>query len=303
MKVLIAGCTGMLGSMLCEFLRHEGSTSIVATARRVDAAVRVVGQGTAVAPLDAANPQLRQQLADVLSTHHPDYVVNCIGIIKPYCKDTDFAGRQRAITVNALFPYVLAEVTQAMGVRVIQIATDCVYAGTTGAYVESSPHDALDVYGKTKSLGEIAAPNFLNVRCSIVGPEQENRLSLLEWFLSQPDGSEISGFDHHRWNGVTTLQFAELCFRIMTSDGALSFSQLVARSSIHHYIPNETVTKYELLRIFADVYGRRPRIRKVTDAGPAIDRSLATEIGMLASHPAPGTMHAALVALREFQAS
>ena len=44
---------------------------------------------------------------------------------------------------------------------ILQIATDCVYSGATGGYTESSSHDALDVYGKTKSLGEVALPTSI----------------------------------------------------------------------------------------------------------------------------------------------
>src|SRR5437868_4207618 len=69
-------------------------------------------------------------------------VINCIGLIKPYCDNV-----QSAIKVNALFPHKLPA-------NSIQIATDCVYSGSKGGYIETDPHDALDVYGKTKSLGE-----------------------------------------------------------------------------------------------------------------------------------------------------
>jgi dTDP-4-dehydrorhamnose reductase len=82
-----------------------------------------------------------------------DWIINCIGVIKPYCDDIP-----RAIKVNALFPYTLPANT-------IQIATDCVYSGAKGNYVESDPHDADDIYGKTKSLGE--ATHIKNLRCSI----------------------------------------------------------------------------------------------------------------------------------------
>ncbi|MEC7900574.1 MAG: proline dehydrogenase family protein, partial [Acidobacteriota bacterium] len=43
-----------------------------------------------------------------------------------------------------------------------------------GAYKENDSHDAIDVYGKTKSLGEIKSENFFNIRCSIIGKEIKN---------------------------------------------------------------------------------------------------------------------------------
>ena len=67
-----------------------------------------------------------------------------------------------------------------MGARVLQIATDCVYSGAQGAYVETDLHDALDVYGKTKSLGECQEPNVYHLRCSIIGPEPKDFKFLIE---------------------------------------------------------------------------------------------------------------------------
>jgi dTDP-4-dehydrorhamnose reductase len=44
--------------------------------------------------------------------------------------------------------------------KIFQIATDCVFSGSKGNYNEKNLHDAFDVYGKSKSLGEINNKNF-----------------------------------------------------------------------------------------------------------------------------------------------
>ena len=49
-----------------------------------------------------------------------------------------------------------------------------------GVYVETDLHDALDVYGKTKSLGECQEPNVYHLRCSIIGPEPKDFKFLIE---------------------------------------------------------------------------------------------------------------------------
>ena len=63
--------------------------------------------------------------------------------------ERDPAAVETAITVNALFPHRLAAEAVRRGQRVIQIATDGVYAGASGPYDEAAPHDPHDVYGKT----------------------------------------------------------------------------------------------------------------------------------------------------------
>ena len=80
-----------------------------------------------------------------------DVIVNCIGMIKP---QVDKLGTVAAIKVNSLFPHYLSNVGEGLGAKVIHITTDCVWSGQDGNYTEDTPHDALDVYGKTKSLGE-----------------------------------------------------------------------------------------------------------------------------------------------------
>lgn len=220
-KMIILGRTGMLGSMVFKTLG---------------------GEATDRGNFNALDPYLG------LLDH--DWVINCIGVIKPYCGDVE-----NAIRVNALFPHVLPSNT-------IQIATDCVYSGRKGAYVETDLHDALDVYGKTKSLGE--APHLKNLRCSIIGPEEKNHVSLLDWFLSQ---TEVKGFTNHLWNGITTYHFAKICEGIMREN--------IKLPSIQHIVPADVVSKCELLEIIAKAYKKDVLIRPV-EAPEAVNRTLST---------------------------
>jgi len=222
-----------------------------------------------------ASKEVPKQLDRIFSTFSPDYLVNCIGVIKPYCKDDNGNGVRHAIAVNALFPHLLSQHTAAVlpSARIIQIATDCVFDGIKGNYSEHDLHNATDVYGKTKSLGEVRNFNFLNIRCSIIGPEINNKSSLMEWFLSNPDGSTVNGFADHTWNGITTLQFAELC-ESLTIDK--HFDELRALGHTLHFTPNATTTKYSLLKMLNQSFKRTISITKVENNASAIDRSLCT---------------------------
>jgi len=279
-SVLVLGASGMLGHVVFAHLQSTGKFRVQGSLRKdFDAEAFALG----------GSPKYLEGF---------DFIVNCIGIIKPYCKDDDPQGVRRAIRVNALFPHQLGIWARAHGGKVIQIATDCVYSGSKGRYVESDAHDALDVYGKTKSLGEVLDGSVLNIRCSIIGPELKGRLSLLEWFLSQPAGSELSGFSHHVWNGVTTLQFGQLCEKILEDPGA--YDALLKSSLVHHFVPNETVNKFELLHLFADVFGKKVKIRNVNNIGPAVDRSLDTKLPQLKELYGSSTLRQALVDLRRY---
>ena len=282
-RVIVLGSGGMLGSMVQSWLGRTPALQVIGTNRDdFDAESFVHGKAQRQA-LDA------------------EWILNCIGVIKPFCKDNDAAGVRRAIAVNAMFPHALAAAAHARGAKVIQIATDCVYSGTKGAYVESDAHDALDVYGKTKSLGEVFDRMLLNIRCSIIGPERKNKVSLLEWFLGNPDGAVLKGFTHHRWNGVTTLQYAKLCEKIVLTPGL--YEKLLDVSPLHHFLPNTTVDKHQLLGLMADVFGRKFRIQAVSDVGAPVDCTLASKYPVLAEVYPPSEMRDALAELAGYMRS
>lgn len=222
--ILVTGKTGMLGSMVAKTLGMEAK----ATGRD---------------EFDAAKP-------DIALLAGAEWVINCIGIIKPYCDDV-----LKATVVNAVFPHVLPE-------RTIQIATDCVYSGKAGQYRETDPHDATDVYGKTKSLGE--AKHIKNLRCSIIGPEVKNHISLLDWFLSQ---EKANGFTNHLWNGITTYHYSKIVQGIIRED--------IELPTLQHIVPGDVVTKAELLRLIAKAYRKDIPVTD-TEADEAVDRTLAT---------------------------
>lgn len=292
-NVLVLGASGMLGSMVLSYLRDQVGVEARGTVRGgVPEKLRTLAD--MLVEFDASvDPE--RQLSAIASSFRPDYIINCIGIIKPHCQDNDPDGIVRAIRINALFPHLLAHATTNVlpGAKILQIATDCVYSGKTGNYDEAAKHDALDVYGKTKSLGEINERHVLNLRCSIIGPELKGRLSLLEWFLSQPDGSRVQGYAHHEWNGVTTLQFAELCVMLMRGR---TFADWRAKGGRLHYVINETVNKYQLLMVMKEVYGKDCAIDRVTNIGEPVLRTLSSILLPVERRP----MKQSLAQLREY---
>lgn len=255
----------MLGSMLAEHFKKVPEVELKTAARTLFGAEQADYEFDV--ELFLKHPENFKWIRDF------DYILNAIGIIKPYCRDNDPEGCARAMRINGEFPRVMAKALQGAKTKVIQIATDCVYDGADGGYSESSPHNATDVYGKSKSLGEVVDPHFLHIRSSIIGPEHKSKLSLLEWFLSQPKNSEVQGYDHHLWNGVTTLQFAELCEKIILSG---AFESLRAKSAVHHFVPNESVSKYQLLQMMSEVFNHPVKLVRINRDTDAIDRTLST---------------------------
>lgn len=267
-KILVLGITGMLGSSVYSYLLKNTKYNIAGTARNI----KNTDFENNIFELDVSK-DINSQFNSICKTFKPNYVINCIGIINKYCNSSDDKATINAIKINSEFPYLLADYFEINNpdTKIIQIATDCVYSGKEGNYSEASQHDAIDIYGKTKSLGEARYSNFLNIRCSIIGFEKTNKSSLLEWFLNHKTGDKVNGFSHHKWNGVTTLQFAEFCNFIIATN---KFKELRDKNHVIHYCPNKAVSKYELLNLFQSVFNTNFEIIEVNDIGLPKDMTL-----------------------------
>lgn len=255
-RVLVLGANGMLGSMVQKVLTSEG-ISTVGTTR--------TGHPHSDVALDVEHDDW-SNLSSVVQGY--THVVNAIGVIKPRINEQDIASRSAAILINGLFPHHLARVCDEQGQQLIQIATDCVYSGRSRLYNELDPHDPTDIYGKTKSLGEVPSRNTVHLRASIIGPEIGRQTSLWEWVRSQQKEAQINGFLNHYWNGVTTFHFGQVCAGIIKTQ--------VQMSGIYHLVPGDIVTKADLVSEIARASGRTDIVINRVDAQEGIDRTLAT---------------------------
>ena len=252
MRVLVFGPTGMLGHEMVKVSRGKGFE--VTTSGRSDSDFFFE-----VGVSDFSELRLQGF----------DYIVNCIGLITHNIDESDPQSVVSATLLNAEFPRRLADFAEENGSRLIQIATDCVFSGSKGGYVETDTHNATDVYGMTKSAGEIESPNSMHIRASIVGRERSGRKSLLEWVIGQPKNAKAPGFTDRLWNGVTTTAFAKVVAGVISGD---AFS-----SGVSHLVPKDRVSKFELVSMIASALGRSDLEITPSESGLAKDLTLATD--------------------------
>lgn len=255
-RVLILGVGGMLGHACFDHFNKLDAFETFGTWRKPSL--------YKVRSFDAANEPIEELVKEV----EPDWIINCIGVIKQKIDENSQKSVKETLKINETFPYEIARAVAGSKIRVIQIATDCVFNGLKGGYSEVSPHDAFDLYGKSKSHGEVISPEFLNLRVSIIGKEIESNYSLVSWFLSQKIGAEVDGYTNHLWNGVTTQAFARIVAAIILKHEFLS--------GTFNVVPMDQVSKYELLQLLGKYFGREDIFIRPFETSISVDRTLST---------------------------
>lgn len=252
MRVLILGAGGMLGHKVWEVFRDRFDCR-AAMRRRLPSPL--FDDERVVDGFDATN---FDAVATLIAMVKPDAVVNCIGVVKQLAAAHDPIA---SITLNALFPHIVARACAEGGARLIHISTDCVFAGTRGHYSENDVPDAADLYGRSKLLGEVT-DGALTIRTSLIGRELRTSSGLVEWFLSNRGGS-VRGFTNAIFSGVTTDTLARILAEVVERHPDLQGLYHVAATPI---------SKYDLLMNLNAATGAGVMI--APDDGFVIDRSL-----------------------------
>lgn len=243
MKIVVLGVTGMLGHKMYQVLKSTYPETVGFSLENVAEApyekVDLLQGDSVVCGVDVAD---FQRLEKLLIDIQPDYIINCVGIIKQRDAASAYIP---SIELNTLLPHKLAAMALKWGGRVIHFSTDCVFDGQRGAYTENDFSDATDLYGKSKFLGEVQGENGLTLRTSIIGRELTSHKSLLDWFLTQK-GKTIRGYKNVIYSGVTTNQIAEVVKMVISKCPQLSgLYQVVA----------DPISKYDLLCLARDAFG------------------------------------------------
>ena len=184
-RILVVGAAGQVGTRLCHLL---GPTRVLAAGRTPSAPGHLAGFPWL--QLDLSTPH-SASVAQLLAQPAPLSAVLCVA----GATDVDRCEREPAWAeaVNTLGPAALAAATPAH-IPFVYFSTEYVFPGTPanpGPYTESSPTQALSVYGRSKLLGEqqilAVRPDALILRTTVVygaDPARKNFLYFLHRELS-----------------------------------------------------------------------------------------------------------------------
>lgn len=266
MKLLILGASGMIGSTLFRVISDKSDHQVFGSVR--DAACKEffppLHRERIISQIDLTQ---FDSLVNILELVNPDIVINCVGITKHIIS---FEDPLTSIPINSILPHRLVRLCRLMGARLIHISTDCVFTGKKGNYKERDFPDAVDIYGRSKILGEVDSPHAITLRTSTIGHELQTKYGLLEWFLSQ--GGACKGFGGALFSGLPTVVLAQIIRDIV-----------IPRNELHglYHVGAEPINKFELLGLIAECYQKDIEI--IRDDSFRIDRSLNSDRFRLAT--------------------
>lgn len=230
MKVLVLGAGGMAGHVVATYLQENGYSVDTVSARN-----KLNDQTFLIDVTDTA------KLRSFLQDHKYDVVINCIGILVKQSDDR----KDLSTYLNSYLPHFLEEFYKNASTKIIHLSTDCVFSGKNAPYDEKSSYDGELFYDRSKALGEIINDKDLTFRMSIIGPDmQKSGIGLFNWFYAQT--GEINGYTKAIWTGVTTIELAK----------AIKTAIEQNLTGLYQLVPNKSISKYDLLKLFVKVFDR-----------------------------------------------
>lgn len=250
----------MLGYSLFSNLAAQSNLSVFGTVRSTAGKEHFFkdSQGQLITNVDAYDISSLQYAIETVA---PDVVINCVGLIKQHGISKQHID---AIKINALLPHELANICDLFNAKLIHFSTDCVFTGELGSYTEDSLPDSLDLYGKSKCLGEVSYGKHLTLRTSIIGHELSSAVSLVDWFLSQRES--IKGFSKAIFSGLPTCYIAKLLIEYI-----LPNTEVVGLL----HLSVDPIDKYTLLKLIAERYQKKITIIESQEL--VINRSLNSD--------------------------
>ena len=189
-------------------------------------------------------------IQEFLLSVNPDIIINAAGVT---IRRAEGSSLNQIIFTNSLLPNILNNWSEKNNCRLIHFSTDCVFSGKKGNYKEDDITDALDIYGKTKSLGEVNSDYCLTLRSSMIGFELNNKTELLEWVFKNQNKT-INGFSNIIYSGITTSLMSKIVISIIND-----FPDL---TGIYN-ISSAPISKYSLLKKINAIFDLNIEIKSI----------------------------------------
>jgi dTDP-4-dehydrorhamnose reductase len=228
MRIGVTGASGMLGTALIDELSNK--YKVFATSRNKG----LEKEGIQWDCFDLTNSQ---QLKRWLVNTAPDVVVHCAAMVNvDGCENNvDFATKLHVNTTTTIANYL-----DKNNKNLVYISTDSVFDGRQKRpYVESDEVNPLNIYAKTKLLGEkpvLLMENGLVLRTNIIGWSRSDNSSFAEWILKGlSENKPLTLFDDVMFSPLHVSNLSIIITQAIESE----------ISGLYHCTSKDSVSKFD----------------------------------------------------------
>jgi dTDP-4-dehydrorhamnose reductase len=241
-RLLVTGAAGLLGQAVLREARARGF-QVIGSCSRTNCFID--GE-----PLFAADLNRQGCGSELIAAHRPASVIHCAAATDvDWCEENPGS----ATRINVEASGELAEAAANIGAFFLYVSTDAVYEGDHGNYSETDPVGPVNVYARTKLLGEDrvrqSGGDVAIVRTTVYGWRGREKRTLSEWILDRLEsGGSVPGFSDVVFTPMLSADLSEVL--LTTAERRLCGLWNVAGS--------EACSKFEFARRLAEKAGYSP---------------------------------------------
>ncbi len=234
-KILITGCSGMLGNVMAEEFTIKNQDVIGVDLKKPSNSIPFVQSDlTQITTTDSLLKEIK-----------PDIIVHAAAYT-----NVDFCEKNHELTdkLHIDATQFLCNYSKTKS-KLIFISSDSVFEGKHGNYKENDAKNPINYYAKTKDIGEeiikTTCDDYIIIRTNIFGFHQNDGSSLVEWALNKlSNGEQINGFTDVYFNAIYTRYLSRIIIEMVELN----------LKGTYHVCSNNTISKFEFLKILADVF-------------------------------------------------
>lgn len=193
--------------------------------------------------LDITN---KDNLRKCVETIEPDLIINCAALT-----NIDFLENhpEQAYAINSDGAKNVAQVSNEFGIRFIHISTDSVFDGNGDMYTENDQPNPLNVYAKSKLLGERKvsenSKNYVIIRTNFLGIDKEAKYTFSSIYKTLENRKNIIGFYDVIYTPLYVLDLNKWILDISNTN----------YNGIIHVSSDKSISKYQICLGIAETFG------------------------------------------------
>ena len=178
--------------------------------------------------------------------YSPQVIINCAANVNV----DDLENNEKlAFSINANGAENIAKVCKSNKIRLLHISSDAVFDGKKGMYVEEDVMNPINIYAKSKMLGEKLISenleNYVIIRTNFYGFHKQDKF-LFNWILSKLKNNErFPGFNDVFFNPLEVTNLSKMIYELSEKNFC----------GILHLSSDEIFSKFEFATKISEFFG------------------------------------------------